>query len=155
MKRIDPKSVIIGLLSGVCIMLLMGQAKPNMSGVHDSITTKNLNIVNDKGDVVGGFSSGVDDGGYFTILDSKGKHVVSAMSAESAKTPSHGIIFLECGGKTRLMLSGAGDDNHGGYVHLYNKTDESVVQLGVDEYGNGVVGAFNRKGKGRTLQPGP
>jgi len=24
-----------------------------------------------------------------------------------------------------------------------------------DEYGNGVVGAWNRKGKGRTLTPGP
>jgi hypothetical protein len=26
---------------------------------------------------------------------------------------------------------------------------------GTDEYGNGVVYAGNRKGKGRTLEPGP
>jgi hypothetical protein len=24
-----------------------------------------------------------------------------------------------------------------------------------DDYGNGVVGAYNRKGMGRTLKPGP
>jgi len=27
---------------------------------------------------------------------------------------------------------------------------DNVVQLSADEYGNGVVGAFNRKGEGRT-----
>ncbi len=27
--------------------------------------------------------------------------------------------------------------------------------LAADEYGNGVVGAWNRKGMGRTLKPGP
>jgi hypothetical protein len=31
----------------------------------------------------------------------------------------------------------------------------SPVTMSADEYGNGVVGAYNRKGKGRTLQPGP
>ena len=36
-----------------------------------------------------------------------------------------------------------------------NKTGEGVVHLSVDDYGNGVVGAYNRKGKGRTLKPGP
>jgi hypothetical protein len=30
-----------------------------------------------------------------------------------------------------------------------------VVQLSADDYGNGVVGVYNRKGKGRTLKPGP
>jgi len=269
MKRIDPKSVTIGLLSGVCIMLLMGQAKKKeeapinkilraekleivkdgkvyitlkaeyhedtlkkpgfefepysegqiniegqikiegnltlvksleddfssvqnnlssstismmdvdsgkfsviqpgkpfsflhvgntMSGVHDVIKTKKLLIINDKGDRVGDFSnmgSELGDGGFFSIWDSKGKAVVSAMSIESAKTPAYGTILLDCDGKNRLILSGAGDDNHGAYVLLYNKTGEGVVQLDADEYGNGVVGAFNRKGKGRTLKPGP
>ena len=42
----------------------------------------------------------------------------------------------------------------GGMVGVYNKTGEVVVQLHADEYGNGVVGAYDRKGMGRTLQPG-
>ena len=42
----------------------------------------------------------------------------------------------------------------GGRLNIVNKTDETVVQLKADEYGKGYVGAFNRKGKGKTLQPG-
>ena len=38
---------------------------------------------------------------------------------------------------------------------LKNKTGETIVQLRADEYGNGVVGVYNRKGMGHTLEPGP
>ncbi|HIG55471.1 MAG TPA: hypothetical protein EYG11_11300 [Candidatus Latescibacteria bacterium] len=37
----------------------------------------------------------------------------------------------------------------------FNGRGDEIVQLYADEYGNGVVGAWNRKGMGRTLQPGP
>jgi hypothetical protein len=43
----------------------------------------------------------------------------------------------------------------GGAIVVTNKTGDEIVQLYADDYGNGVVGAFNRKGKGRTLQPRP
>lgn len=49
---------------------------------------------------------------------------------------------------------GLGVLENGGFLSIYNKTGEEVVQLFADEYGNGYVGAFDRKGKGRTLQPG-
>ena len=45
--------------------------------------------------------------------------------------------------------------DNGGLVYVYNKTGENIVQMYADEYGNGVVYAGNRKGRGRTLQPGP
>ena len=48
-----------------------------------------------------------------------------------------------------------GDFNTGGMINVYNKTGEDVVQMYANEYGKGLVGAFNRKGKGRTLNPGP
>ena len=54
-----------------------------------------------------------------------------------------------------MIYAGAGSDGAGFLFQGYNKTGEGVVQLAVDDYGNGVVGAFNRKGKGRTLKPGP
>jgi len=38
---------------------------------------------------------------------------------------------------------------------VFNKTGETIASMYADEYGNGVVGAYNRKGNGRTLQPGP
>ena len=39
--------------------------------------------------------------------------------------------------------------------HVNNNTCEAIVNVSADEYGNGVVGAWNRKGKGRRLKPGP
>ena len=58
-------------------------------------------------------------------------------------------------GEVRVGLFGADDEDNGGLVVVLNKTDEEAVRLFADEYGNGVVGAYNRKGKGRTLKPGP
>ena len=46
-------------------------------------------------------------------------------------------------------------NDKGGFVSVSNKTGGEIVQLYADDYGNGVVGAYNRKGMGRTLKPGP
>jgi hypothetical protein len=43
-----------------------------------------------------------------------------------------------------------GVDSNGGFVSLYNKTGEEIVQLTADDYGKGEVRAYNRKGKGRV-----
>ena len=43
----------------------------------------------------------------------------------------------------------------GGAIAGFNKTGDQIIDLQPDEYGNGVVWAGNRKGMGRTLQPGP
>jgi hypothetical protein len=45
--------------------------------------------------------------------------------------------------------------DNGGAIRVLNKVGEDIAQMYADEYGNGVVGAYNRKGRGRTLQPGP
>lgn len=44
---------------------------------------------------------------------------------------------------------------NGSELALKNKTGEFVCTMKVDDYGNGVIGAWNRKGKARTLTPGP
>ena len=38
---------------------------------------------------------------------------------------------------------------NGGAAVVYNKTGEGIVTLSADDYGNGEVGAWNHKGKGR------
>lgn len=53
------------------------------------------------------------------------------------------------------MLSSLNANENGGILRIMNKTGEEIVQAYTDEYGNGVVGAYNRKGVGRTLQPVP
>ena len=52
------------------------------------------------------------------------------------------------------MVDLTSNDNGGGVV-VDNKTGESIANLYADDYGNGVVGARDRKGRGRTLKPGP
>ena len=42
-----------------------------------------------------------------------------------------------------------------GDLREMGKTGEAIVTLGVNEYDNGELGSWDRKGKGRTLKPGP
>jgi hypothetical protein len=75
--------------------------------------------------------------------------------AAGADTEGDGLLMVNSKSGKDLVRAGAGGDRNGFLFEGYNKTGEAVVQLAVDDYGNGVVGAYNRKGKGRTLKPGP
>jgi hypothetical protein len=97
---------------------------------------------------------GVATGGNGTLstYSTKGKKLVEL----GVTTDSDGMLVVNSAdGKKGVRLDGHSRENTGGLLNLYNKTGESVVQLSADEYGNGVVYAGNRKGKGRTLRSGP
>ena len=91
-----------------------------------NITAKWVFVTNNAGDSVLGL--GADDGG---------NALVDMRSAKGEK----------------LVTLGATDN--GGFIEVINKTGEGIAQMFADEYGNGVVWAGNRKGKGRTLTPEP
>jgi hypothetical protein len=45
---------------------------------------------------------------------------------------------------------------HGGFAYTAGRlSNGGIVQIRADENGNGVVGAYNGKGEGPELQPGP
>ena len=96
-----------------------------------------------------------DDG----IIRAKGLYITNneGLSVIWAAVTDDGYGLLKVKSKTGkdLIYAGAGSTGNGFLFSGSNKTAESVVQLTADEYGNGVVGAYNRKGKGRTLKPGP
>ena len=81
----------------------------------------------------------------------KGSVLLSTVSSPWA---AGGVIkTTDPDGNTLLMLWNEGN---GGGITVYNKTGEMIADMKADEYGNGVVGAYNRKGrKGRMLTPGP
>ena len=93
-------------------------------------------------------------GGRVDTYQPSGKNLV-----EIAGTMRGGTVrTYPTNGKSLVSLAATfygGDFNTGGMISVYNKTDEDVVQMYANEYGNRMVGAFNRIGKGRTLKPGP
>ena len=70
-------------------------------------------------------------------------------------TGGNGLLSINSKTGKQLIYAGGGNTDIGGYFTLRNKGGEEIVQLYADEYGNGVVGIYNRKGEGRTLTPGP
>ena len=101
---------------------VMAAAPQSRDATFDYITAKGLLIVNDAGKLQANLGV-YGDGGGLSIFNSAGK-----------------------------VHTSLGANENGGTLWIYNKTGEEVVQILVDEYGNGYVGAFNRMG--RTLQPG-
>ena len=67
--------------------------------------------------------------------------------------PGGGIVTT-LSPKGRLLV-GVGGGEDGGAIQLQNKTNEDVIQMLADEYGNGFLGVFDRKGMGRVIRPGP
>lgn len=63
-------------------------------------------------------------------------------------------LLTTFGPEGKPLVSVSGNDR-GGSLNVYNKTGEQIGLMYADEYGNGLVGAYNRAGKGRTLTPGP
>lgn len=62
------------------------------------------------------------------------------------------LKILTKNGKNMIYAGGVAN---GGIIEIDNKTGETVIQLVVNKRGNGVVGVYNRSGKGRTFRIGP
>ena len=112
---------VVVLVATLCGVVSMA-ATEGETGSFEVIFAKRIYVQNDKDEVVIGLTS-----------DKNGAGLLFADSAT---------------GKTSVMLSSTGN---GGDVSVYNKTGEMIVTLEADDYGNGVVGAWDRKGKGRVF----
>ena len=59
---------------------------------------------------------------------------------------------LEVYNSSGKLTTSISNYENGGFLSIDNKTGEPIILLRADEYGNGIVGAYNRQGKGRTLE---
>jgi hypothetical protein len=107
--------------------LLMGAASPNV-GKFDAVLTKSLHVQNYGGREV------------FTVATNE---------------MGHGFMLISNGDENTVLYAGNKDNGDGGALTLYNRTGKEVVQLAVDDKGNGLVDVYNNKGKGRTTETGP
>jgi len=96
-------------------------------------------------------STNVGDGAVVTRSAENGKKLV-----ELTSNSSDGVVLVNDNQGRLLVQLGPSYPDSDTSVLVSNKTGVSVVSMGADADGNGAVGVWNRKGKGRTLlQPGP
>ena len=131
----------------MCAVVTMAAAELK-NAEFDTVTARYILVKNHAGDDVISMGSLHGDGFVWTY-SAEGKELVRLSSTVN---DAGKVTTYQPNGKELVDLS-AGDE--GGVVNVYNKTGEGIAQMAADEYGNGVVGAYNRKGMGRTLQPGP
>jgi len=132
-------------MCAVVTVAAKGEKHPNF----DTVTARIITVTNkaNKPLVVLG-----NNGGNGTVITSSPKGILVELGATVGGNGT--VTTYQPNGKDLVRLS-ATADNNGGFIQVFNKTGEGIVDMGADEYGNGLVGAWNRKGKGRTLQPGP
>ena len=91
---------------------------------------------------------GLRGNGMLAVSSKEGKRLLYA----GAGPEGNGTLTLSSKEGILQFILGSGDN--GAFASLYNKPKECIIELRADEYGNGVVGAYNGKGKGRTLESG-
>ena len=90
-------------------------------------------------------SATVDGKGTVTTYGKQGRKLVEL----NATVEEDGMITTYKSTGKKLVDLGATVD--GGAIFMFNKTGEGIITLQPDEYGNGQVGVWNRKGKGRVF----
>ena len=140
----------LGAVDGKSMLGMFDSKGKYRLGLLADDTSSSLSLNDSKGKSRLGL--GADDTSSSLMLnDSNGNNRLRL-----SETDVGSLLFMnDSKGNIRLGLAAEGENDNGGKIEIYNKTNEQVVGLGADEYGNGVVGAYNRKGKGRELTPGP
>lgn len=92
-----------------------------------------------------------DEGTNLSLIDANKNDRLKLVAINEVS----GLAMYDSNGRLRTALTGSVEEDNGGELQIFNKTKEGVVKLSVDEYGKGKIGVFDRKGKGRTLKPGP
>ena len=139
--------VIGGLVLAVLSAVVMGAAPQSRDATLDTVTANKIEIKDNAGNSAVVLESD-KTGGSLTIYNAAGESVAGLYNAENGGT----LGIVNTAGTAVAVLGGT---EKGAYLTIRNKNSEEVIQLGVDEYGNGSVGVFDRKGDGRKLKPGP
>jgi len=166
------KRLTVGLTMTVvamCAVATMAATGEKYSG-FDTVVARHIAVVNDEGEIVVSLGAN-DDGngvvytmsangndlvmltstdngnGAVTTYQSNGKDLVNLTSTDNGGT----VKTYQPNGKELVALTST---DNGGMVYVMNKTNETIADMKADEYGNGLVGAYNSKGDGGTLKPG-
>ena len=118
-------------------------------GDFDVVVARSIYVTNDAGDFVVYLDANDGGGGLVMKHSAEGKTLVTLNSTVGGTGT---VTTYQPNGKELVDLSA---NDSGGKIEVLNKTGEGIVTMSADEYGNCRVSAYNRKGRGRTLEPGP
>ena len=134
MKKIDIKSIIIGVLGTALIFVTMGATKQNNE--FGDISVKSIKVLDENGRTVTHIHSD-KTGGVLAMASSKGDMVIGIAASEYG-----GDLFLyNNDGNAVVMLSA---DEFGGSLDILTPESKSGVQLGITEGGGGGINIFNK-----------
>ena len=148
-KRNKRLTVALTMMAVVVCAVVTMAATGLKDGDFDVVVARTIYVTNDAGEIVVVLNANDDGNGLVYTRSAKGKQLVKLTATVDDKGM---VATYQPNGK---KLVGLVATDNGGLVNVRNKTGEVIAEMYADEYGNGLVGAWNRKGKGRTLQPGP
>jgi len=132
----------------VCAVVTMA-ATGDKIGRFETVVARTIYVKNDAGNFVVVLDADDDGNGFVQTKSAKGKKLVQL---NSTVEDNGTVTTFQSNGKELVDLSAT---DNGGLINVLNKTGEVIANMGADEYGNGVVGAYDRKSMGRMLRPGP
>ena len=161
------KRLVVALALVIVGGLTMGQAQ---SDIVDVLQCRKLEVYNPTGSAVAVISTTFDAGGCLKIYSPEEKEGVSIYATNEGggivisnterrvailAARSNGAGFLDINSRDGSPRASISTDDSGGLFVLSNKTREKVIDLRSDIYGNGIIGVWNRKGKGRVYDSQP
>jgi hypothetical protein len=156
-------------MAAVVTMAATGEKR----GDFDTVTARHITVTNEAGEVVVTLGTNAIGDGMVQTQSAKGNDLVvlgasvdgdfgavrlyqpngKELVALGATSGDEGeVTTFQPNGKTLVKLSGT---DNGGMITVYNKTGDGISQMYADEYGNGLVCVYDRKGDEQTLKPGP
>ena len=159
MKNIDIKSVIVGVLATVLIIVSMGAT--NQDENLGDIVVNSINVLNENGETVAGLFAG-KNGGMVGVNNADGK-LVALLAADKndhgmiSVYNKHGkpaaiLIATEFGGNLDVYnnddetAASLGTNEFGGDLRIYNKHEKQVVTLQANKNSDGAIGLYDRYG---------
>ena len=155
MKKIDLKSVLIGLLVGTNLMFLLGAKQQ-----EDLIVTKAIKLINDDGKQIAFLGTGDDGDGLLVTFNSDGKEtaflgtgddgdgLLVTSNSDGKETAYLGTSESGDGGFLRTHNADGKQTAYlgGGHLTVYNKTGEMVGYFGSNKDNDGIARLYDRYG---------
>ena len=145
------RNAFVVLVVAACGVAMIGASDRLPNAKFNMVDTHALYVKTYDGETIGGMFQLPDTGQPILFVSNPGNGgtAVKIMAADDG-----GLVMLQRKGLNTPAAT-LYADAAGGMISLYNSRGNRVVDVNSDDHGEGYIGVWDRKGKGRTLKPGP